>query len=100
MALVRPLTPGEVASFAPLHIQVLPWEQIESLLLWAVKRELLTLRIDYKSRTINQRASMVKVPSWEGQSPPSQPLHVAIFGSHLLYPLGRRHRATHHALRG
>merc|ERR1719310_677687 len=38
-------------------ITLLPWDQIESLILWAVKRELLTLRIDYKSGTINQRAT-------------------------------------------
>ena len=38
-------------------ISLLSWQEIETLILWAVKRELLTLRIDYKSSTINQRAS-------------------------------------------
>ena len=38
-------------------ITLLGWKQIESLVLWAVKRDLLTLRIDYKSGTINQRAT-------------------------------------------
>merc|ERR1719310_2444519 len=38
-------------------ITLLSWREIESLVLWAVKRELLTLRIDYKSGTINQRAT-------------------------------------------
>ena len=38
-------------------ISLLGWPEIESLMLWAVKRDLLTLRIDYKSGTINQRAT-------------------------------------------
>ena len=36
-------------------ITLLPWAELETLILWAVKRELLTMRIDYKNGTINQR---------------------------------------------
>ena len=38
-------------------ISLLEWPEIERLIIWAVKRELLTLRIDYKAGQINQRAS-------------------------------------------
>lgn len=38
-------------------IPLLEWPELEHLLIWAVKHELLTLRIDYKAGQINQRAS-------------------------------------------
>ena len=44
--------------------------------------------------------SMANVPSMAGQSAPSQPLHLAIFGPRLLYTLWRSHGATPLALRG
>ena len=44
--------------------------------------------------------SMVKAPSVAGQSSPSQPPHVAIFGPRLLYALWRSHGATPLALGG
>jgi len=42
---------------AKAAISLLEWPDIEALIIWAVKRELLTLRIDYKAGQINQRAS-------------------------------------------
>ena len=38
-------------------IPLLSWQQIETLVLWAVKRDLLTLRIDYKHQRLNQQPS-------------------------------------------
>ena len=38
-------------------LTLLEWPQIEALVIWAVKKELLTLRIDYRSRLISQRPS-------------------------------------------
>ena len=45
-------------------------------------------------------ASMAKVPSLAGQSSPSPPPHLAIFGFGRLYALWRSHSATQHALGG
>eukprot|EP00965_Chrysotila_dentata_P158317 5230006-Pleurochrysis_carterae.AAC.2 len=36
---------------------LLTWPEVESLLVWAVKRDLLSLRIDYKSGRLNQQPS-------------------------------------------
>lgn len=40
---------------AKAAITVLDWPQIEALIVWAVKKELLTLRIDYKHGRLNQQ---------------------------------------------
>ena len=45
-------------------------------------------------------SSMVKAPSWAGQSAPSQPPHMGSLGSWLLYTLWRSHAATQLAHRG
>ena len=47
-----------------------------------------------------EHGSMVKAPSWAGQSAPSQPPHVGSLGSWLLYTLWRSHAATQLARRG
>mmetsp|Transcript_36838 Transcript_36838/g.60994 ORF Transcript_36838/g.60994 Transcript_36838/m.60994 type:complete len:1068 (+) Transcript_36838:75-3278(+) len=36
---------------------LLDWQEIETLIVWAVKHELLTLRIDYKNNRLNQQPS-------------------------------------------
>ena len=38
-----------------INTQVLQWPQIEALLVWAVKKDLVSLRIDYKLGQLNQQ---------------------------------------------
>ena len=40
---------------------LISWAEIEALLIWAAKRELLALRIDYKSGRLNQQPSHADV---------------------------------------
>ena len=78
MTLVPPVKPGEIADFEAFNTQV---------------RVLVALHAD-------RCGSMAKAPSLAGQSSPSPPPHLAIFGFGLLYALWRSHAATQRALRG
>ena len=53
-----------------------------------------------RGRAAGGGAAWPKRPSWEGQSPPSQPRHLAIFGSRLLCGVWRCRGAAPRALGG